>query len=146
MLASVVARLEAAGLAVRGGSEGGAVLIEPKHVPGHTPQAPAHSLSVPPAHACPARPARTSPSGPGHPSGPMALREGARPQDLRDRPCDPSPSRPSRARRVPPRLGHAPGPLAPRGIMPGIPRLPSTCLLADNIVAETRCAVMPTVV
>ena len=54
--------------------------------------------------------ARTSPSGPGHPSGPMALREGARPQDPRDRPCDPSPSRPSRARRVPPRLGHAPGP------------------------------------
>ena len=78
-----------------------------RDVPGHTPQAPAHSLSVPPAHACPARPAQTSPSGSGHPSGPMALREGARPQDPRDRPCDPSPSCPSRARRVPPHLGHA---------------------------------------
>ena len=58
-----------------------------------------------------ARLARTSPSGSGHPSGPMALREGVRPQDPRDRPCDPSPSCPSHARRVPPHLGHAPGSL-----------------------------------
>lgn len=56
-----------------------------------------------------ARPAQTPPSGSGHPSGPMALREGARPQDPRDRPCDPSPSCPSHARCVPPHLGHAPG-------------------------------------
>ena len=80
-----------------------------RDVPGHTPQALARSLSVPPAHACPARLAQTSPSGSGHPSGPMALREGARPQDPRDRPRDPSPSCPSHARCVPPHLGHAPG-------------------------------------
>ena len=142
-------------------------------VPGHTPQAPAHPLSVPPAHACPARLAQTSSSGLGHPSRPMVLREGVRPQDPRAHLCDPSLSCPSHARRVPPHLGHAsgsppalPGPsgtcarrspmslllsstpslLAPRGIMSSIPRLPSTCLLADNIVAETRGVVMPTVV
>ena len=92
-----------------------------RDAPGHAPQAPAHSLSVPPAHACPARPARTSPSGSGHPSGPMALREGARPQDPRDRPCDPSPSCPSHARCVPPHLGHAPG--SP----PALPSPSGTC-------------------
>ena len=103
----------------------------------------------------------------------MVLRERVRPQDLQALLCDPSLSCPSHTRRVPPHLGHAsgsplalpgpsgtcarrspvslllsstPGPLASRGIMPGIPRLPSTCLLADNIVAETRGVVMPTAV
>ena len=42
----------------------------------------------------------------------MALREGVRPQDPRAHLCDPSPSRPSHARCVPPHLGHASGPLA----------------------------------
>ena len=90
-------------------------------VPGHAPQALAHPLSVPPAHACPTRPAQTSPSGSGHPSGPMALREGVRPQDPRDRPCDPSPSRPSHARCVPPHLRHA------SGSPPALPSSASTC-------------------
>ena len=103
----------------------------------------------------------------------MALRERVRPQDLQAHLCDPSLSCPSHARCVPPHLGHASGSppalpssastcarrgsmslllsstsgfLASRGIMPGIPRLPSTCFLADNIVAETRGVVMPTVV
>ena len=83
-----------------------------QEVPGHAPRALAHPLSVPPAHACPTRPAQTSPSGSGHPSGPMALREGARPQDLQAHLCDPSLSCPLRTRCVPPHLGHAPGPLA----------------------------------
>ncbi len=38
-----------------------------RDVPGHTPQALAHSPGVPPAHARPARLARTSPSGSGAP-------------------------------------------------------------------------------
>ncbi len=43
-------------------------------------------------------------------------------------------------------LSSTPSFLASCSIMPGIPRLPSTCLLADNIVAETRGVVMPTVI
>ena len=100
-----------------------AVLIEPKH--GQRKCA-AHGLAGPRAHepgrararpagsrapraSRPAQLARTSPSGPGYLSGPMALRERVRPQDLRDRPCDPSPSCPSHARCVPPHLGYASG-------------------------------------
>ena len=92
-----------------------------RDVPGHTPQAPARSLSVPPAHACPARLAQASPSGSGHPSGPMALREGVRPQDPRARPCDPPLACPSHARCVPPHLGHASGP------PPALPSPSGTC-------------------
>ena len=95
----------------------------------------------------------------------MVLRERVRPQDLQAHLCDPSLSCPLRTRCVPPHLGHASGSppaspssastcarrspmslllsstpsfLASCSIMSSIPRLPSTCFLADNIVAETR--------
>ena len=90
-------------------------------VPGHTPQALARSPGVPPAHACSARPAQTSSSGSGHPSRPMALREGVRPQDPRAHLCDPSLSCPLRTRRVPPHLGHA------SGSPPALPGPSGTC-------------------
>ena len=90
---------------------------------------------------------------------------------LRDRPCDPSLSCPSYARYVPPHLGYAfgsppalssplgtcarsspvslllsptPSPLVSCGIMPGIPAPPLDAMSADNIVAEARGFVMPT--
>ena len=90
-------------------------------VPGHTPQALAHSPGVPPAHACPARLAQTSSSGLEYPSRPMVLRERVRPQDLQAHLCDPSLSCPSRTRCVPPHLGHA------SGSPPVLPSSASTC-------------------
>ena len=71
----------------------------------------------------PGRPPRAR----GHPSRPMVLRERVRPQDPRDRPCDPSPSRPSHARCVPPHLGHAPG--SP----PALPGPSGTCALRGPV-------------
>ena len=72
---------------------------------------------------------------------------GARPQDPRDRPCDPSPSRPSHARCVPPHLGHA------SGSPPALPSSASTCarsrsmslLLSSTPSLLASCSIMSSI-
>ena len=80
-----------------------------------TPQAPARSLSVPPAHACPARPAQTSPRARGTRAGPWPC---ARGRGRRTRGTAPAtrPRRAPRARGASRRTwGTRPAPARPAG-------------------------------